>query len=110
MLCDGGKDENLAFADERRYLTSPFHVLDATVIMASFVVDVALRGGLEEAGSLVIVLRFWRVFKIIEEFSTGADEQMDGLREQIERLEREKLVAVKENEVLKGQAHRLNAG
>jgi voltage-gated hydrogen channel 1 len=85
------------------YLKSPFHVLDATVILASFIVDVALHGGLEEAGSLVIVLRFWRVFKIIEEFSTGADEQMEGLREKIERLEIEKREVERANDGLKGE-------
>lgn len=66
---------------------------------------------LEEIGSLVVVLRLWRVFKvrphgldtpllqqgdysslannhqIIEELSAGADEQMEPLREKIEDLE-----------------------
>ena len=44
---------------------------------------------LEEAGSIVIVLRLWRVFKIIEEFSAGAEEQMEALSERVESLEKE---------------------
>lgn len=45
---------------------------------------------LEEVASLVIVLRLWRVFKIIEELSMGAEEQMEGLQERLEILEQEK--------------------
>ena len=84
-------------------MKSPFHILDATVIIASFVVDVALRGGPEEAGSLIIVLRLWRVFKIIEEFSAGADDQMEGLHEYIEKLQQEKQDIVRENQELRGR-------
>ena len=58
------------------------------MILAGFVIDVGLRGQLEEVASLVIVLRLWRVFKIIEELSVGAEEQMEGLRERIEELEK----------------------
>ena len=55
-------------------------------------IDASLQGlpVLEEIGSVVVVLRLWRVFKIIEEFSTGAQEQMDTLAERIEKLENEK--------------------
>ena len=46
------------------YFYSWFHCLDATVITAAFVIDVLLKGVLEEVGSLVVVLRLWRVFKV----------------------------------------------
>ncbi|KAH0333067.1 hypothetical protein KCU84_g10424, partial [Aureobasidium melanogenum] len=72
------------------FFRSKFHCFDATVIVASFIVDVLLRGILEEVASLVIILRLWRVFKIIEELSVGAQEQTEALRERIELLEREK--------------------
>jgi hypothetical protein len=48
-----------------------------------------LKGTLEEIGSIVVVLRLWRVFKIIEEFSTAANDQMDVLSEKIDHLEME---------------------
>lgn len=51
------------------YFKSKFHCFDATVILAGFVIDVCLKGVLEEAGSIVVILRLWRVFKIVEEFS-----------------------------------------
>jgi len=72
-----------------RYFQSWFHVFDGTVIFAGFFVDVVLHGVLEEIASLVVLLRLWRFFKIIEEFSVGAQEQMDGLELRIEQLETE---------------------
>lgn len=47
-----------------RYFYSWFHCLDATVITVAFVIDVCLKGVVEEVGSLVVVLRLWRVFKV----------------------------------------------
>jgi len=72
-----------------RYFTSWFHCFDASVILAGFVVDVILHGIVEEIASLVVVLRLWRFFKIIEEFSVGAEEQMEGLELRLESLESE---------------------
>lgn len=72
-----------------RYFNSTFHIFDATVILLGFIIDILLRGVLEEIASLVVVLRLWRFFKIIEEFSVGAEEQMDGLEMRIEQLESE---------------------
>ncbi|KAF2721451.1 hypothetical protein K431DRAFT_284826 [Polychaeton citri CBS 116435] len=72
-----------------QYFASWFHWLDAIVIIASFLIDVILRGISEEIGSIVIVLRLWRVFKIIEELSAGAQEQMDPMNERLQELELE---------------------
>ena len=71
----------------RRYFKSWFRCLDGTIILAGFVIDVCLKGVLEEAGSVIVILRFWRVFKIVEEFSAGASDQMDAIKEQMEALE-----------------------
>ncbi|KAL1633555.1 hypothetical protein SLS58_011039 [Diplodia intermedia] len=71
------------------YFNSKFHCVDSIVIVASFVVDLLLRGPLEEVASLVIVLRLWRVFKIIEELTAGAKDQMEVLKQQIEALQEE---------------------
>ncbi|MCJ1484699.1 hypothetical protein MMC06_004872 [Schaereria dolodes] len=78
------------------YFKSKFHCFDAFVIVAGFIVDVCLKGVLEEIGSIVVVLRLWRVFKIIEEFSAGAQEQMDTLTEKIEKLKMENTELKKE--------------
>ena len=61
-----------------------------------------LKGVLEEVGSLVVTLRLWRVFKIIEELSAGAEEQMEPLQERLEVLEKENGELLKEIEILRG--------
>lgn len=91
----------------RAFFNSRFHVFDAVVIVLGFVVDVVLKGVVEEIGSLVVVLRLWRVFKIIEELSAGAEEQMEGLQERVEELEREVEEVRKERD---GLRMRLGAG
>ena len=64
--------------------------------------DVLLRGVIEEVASLVVILRFWRVAKIIEELSVGAQEQMEDLIEKVTDLQRE-------NEELKAELRALKA-
>ena len=86
-----------------RYFKSKFHCFDAAVIIAGFVVDVCLKGLLEEVGSIVVVLRLWRVFKIIEEFSAGAEEEMDAMTEKIEQLQQQNEELKKEMTALKGK-------
>ena len=63
--------------------------MDSIVILASFIVDVVEKGILEEAGSAIVILRLWRVFKIVEEVSNSAQEQIDAFTERIEKLEQE---------------------
>ena len=60
----------------------------------------SLHGPVEEAGTLIIILRLFRVFKIVEESSTVAEETLDQLQEKIETLE-------KDNEALR---RRLGSG
>jgi len=55
----------------------------------SFVVDVFVHGVLEEIGSLVIILRLWRLAKIVEELSVGASERMEDIEGKVGKLERE---------------------
>jgi hypothetical protein len=69
--------------------------------VAGFVVDVLLHGILEEAASLVVILRLWRVFKIMEELSVGASEQTESLEHRIRELEDENGLIRKEIERLK---------
>lgn len=71
------------------YFSSKFHIFDSLVIVVAFVIDVGLHGVLEEVGSLVVVLRLWRVFKIIEELSAASADSMEKYEEQMEELRRE---------------------
>ncbi|KAK7420764.1 hypothetical protein QQX98_002568 [Neonectria punicea] len=78
------------------YFNSWFHCFDAFIVVAGFITDVVLVGIIEEIASLIVVMRLWRVTKIIEELSLGAQEQsedlereMDGLRKENDRLRKE---------------------
>ena len=42
-----------------------------------------------EIASLIVMLRLWRVIKIVDEFSVQASESMDGLRREIDDLEKQ---------------------
>jgi voltage-gated hydrogen channel 1 len=88
-----------------RFFKSKFRIFDACVIILGFVLDVCLKGVIEEVGSIVIVLRLWRVFKIIEELSAGASEQMDALSEKIEKLEQENMQLKKELTTLRDDSN-----
>ncbi|OAA37179.1 hydrogen voltage-gated channel 1 [Metarhizium rileyi] len=71
------------------FLTSWFHIFDSAVIVVSFVIDIASQGLAESIGSLVVVLRLWRLAKISEEVVMGATERMEMLEQQMEELENE---------------------
>lgn len=59
------------------------------MILVSFGVDVATRGIVEDIASIVIVLRLWRLVKIIEEVSVGAAEGMEEIEARVVELKRE---------------------
>ncbi|RGP59541.1 voltage-gated hydrogen channel 1 [Fusarium sporotrichioides] len=82
------------------YFNSWFHCFDAFIVVAGFITDVALRGVIEEVASLIVVMRLWRVVKIIEELGLGAQEQTEELSERLEECK-------KENEVLRKQLDEL---
>jgi len=79
------------------YFRSWFHCFDALVVVAGFIIDVLLHGIIEEAASLIVIMRLWRVFKIIEELSVGAQEQTEDLQRKIDELENDNILLSKEN-------------
>lgn len=74
------------FSDKVRYFRSWFHCFDAFIVIAGFITDVVLHGIIEEIASLIVVMRLWRVVKIVEELSVGAQEQTEDLEGKIEEL------------------------
>ncbi|KAL7785536.1 hypothetical protein V8C37DRAFT_393969 [Trichoderma ceciliae] len=71
------------------FLASWFHLFDSAVIVASFIIDIFSRGLTESIGSLIVVLRLWRLAKIFEEVVLGASERMEVLEQHLEDLESE---------------------
>lgn len=92
MACDLAVD---------RYFKSWFHCFDAAVILASFLIDVSLKGLEEQAGSIVVVLRLWRALKIIEELSAEASDQLAELKEQLADLNTKYREVYQEREALR---------
>jgi hypothetical protein len=59
------------------------------VILVAFVIEITLHGMEEEFGSLVVVLRLWRVFQIIEELRSASEDTMEEYEDEIKRLRQE---------------------
>jgi hypothetical protein len=59
----------------------------------------------EEIASLVVILRLWRFFKIIEELGAGAQEEMDAMGARMETLDLENKELKQELAKLKGDDH-----
>ncbi|CAG9941751.1 unnamed protein product [Clonostachys rosea f. rosea IK726] len=68
------------------YFTSWFHCFDAFIVVAGFVTDVVLHGVIEEVASFIVVLRLWRVVKIIEELGVGEQERAEESQRRIDEL------------------------
>lgn len=68
------------------------------MIITGFVIDITLHGVTKEVGVLVIVLRLWRVFEIIEELSAASEGEIDELWEKVEQLESEMDVLKRDRE------------
>lgn len=82
------------------YFKSWFHRFDAFIVVAGFIIDVVLVGIIEEIASLIVVMRLWRVTKIVEELSLGSQEQTEDLKCEMDELR-------EENEMLKKEISRL---
>ncbi|KAI9307761.1 hypothetical protein BJ944DRAFT_228335 [Cunninghamella echinulata] len=90
------------------------HIFDVVVVVSTFVLEVILRGKEREAAGLLIIFRLWRIVKVmdavIKGFAYSNEEEMDELREEIEKLksayatlEKQFVEANNKNEELKRQ-------
>lgn len=89
-----------AGTDASSYFKSWFHRFDAFIVVAGFIIDVVLVGIIEEIASLIVVMRLWRVTKIVEELSLGSQEQTEDLQHKMDELK-------DENEMLKKEISHL---
>ncbi|KAJ3194454.1 Voltage-gated hydrogen channel 1 [Irineochytrium annulatum] len=77
-----------------RYFTSSgLHFFDASVVILSLVLDLTLKGWAEEIFGLLILLRGWRVVRVIDGVAmtlTEEDEaEIKKLRQKVKQLEQE---------------------
>ncbi|RKP11422.1 hypothetical protein BJ684DRAFT_22011 [Piptocephalis cylindrospora] len=55
------------------YFCNWVHAMDATVIVVSFALEVALRGAAREIASLLIILRFWRIVRVADAVAVSVE-------------------------------------
>ncbi|KAI8827195.1 uncharacterized protein EV422DRAFT_31015 [Fimicolochytrium jonesii] len=83
----------------RYYIHNPLHLFDLTVVLASLVLEVVLKGAAGEIAGLLIVLRCWRLVRVIDGVATAVEttteermvkleEENRGLREEVRELRR----------------------
>ncbi|KAG8961528.1 hypothetical protein FRC03_005293 [Tulasnella sp. 419] len=73
------------------YPHAGFHLLDAFVIIGSFVVEVFLKGKERELASLLIILRLWRIIKLVGGVAVGVGELNEAAAKEL--LEAQKEIA-----------------
>ncbi|KAJ3560107.1 hypothetical protein NP233_g11051 [Leucocoprinus birnbaumii] len=98
-----------------KFPLSSLHLFDAIVIIATFVLEVVLKGREEELAALLIVLRFWRIVKLVEGVAVGAGElsaetaeELASTKEDLHRVRGELLTS--QNEVQRLRQRLLRAG
>jgi len=72
---------------------SGFHLFDALIVLGTFIFEVALRGREEELAGLLVILRLWRIVKVVGGVAVGVSEyNEDAAKEiKIQQLEIHKL-------------------
>jgi len=71
------------------WLHSSLHLFDAVVIVTTFVLEVVLRGKERELASLLIVLRLWRLIKLVGGVAVGAGELSEETQKALRETERD---------------------
>ncbi|KAI0310043.1 hypothetical protein OF83DRAFT_1071155 [Amylostereum chailletii] len=73
---------------------APLHFFDAAIIVTTFVLEVVLRGKERELAELLIILRLWRLIKLVGGVAVGAGEIEDDTVKELAEL-KEELVATR---------------
>ncbi|KAI0281446.1 hypothetical protein BGY98DRAFT_1184949 [Russula aff. rugulosa BPL654] len=65
------------------------HVFDAIIILTTFVLEVVLRGKERELAGLLIILRLWRLLKLVGGVAIGSGELEEDTYKDLARVKRE---------------------
>ncbi|KAK0450763.1 hypothetical protein EV421DRAFT_1774943 [Armillaria borealis] len=86
------------------------HLFDAAIIITTFVLEITLKGKERELGALLIVLRLWRLVKLVGGITVGAGEISEendhvllDTRRQLESLKSELEIVSRENKELRAR-------
>ncbi|KAF9264787.1 hypothetical protein L218DRAFT_1076238 [Marasmius fiardii PR-910] len=85
------------------------HLFDAFIILTTFVLEVVLKGRERELASLLIVLRLWRLIKLIGGVAVGAGEIGEGDAKELAETQRHLSDMRSQLIVLKEENQRLRA-
>jgi len=87
---------------------APLHAFDALVIVTTFTLEVALRGREKELAGLLIILRLWRLVKLVGGVAVGVGEideatieALEDTRRELKKTKVELATAQEENKKLK---------
>ncbi|EMD38435.1 hypothetical protein CERSUDRAFT_105032 [Gelatoporia subvermispora B] len=103
--------QGLGFYNPRsRVPHASLHLFDAIVILTTFTLEVVLRGREQELAGLLIILRLWRLVKLVQGIAVSAGELEEGqarvfeeTREELEQVIVALTEARKENQSLKSR-------
>ncbi|RYP03401.1 hypothetical protein DL764_005160 [Monosporascus ibericus] len=87
------------FAYGLAYFKDRLHCFDAFVIVVGFGADLLEQGPAKQIASLVVMLRLWRIVKLVDEVPVQASEQTEDLQKEIGDLK-------KQNQELRAQVTR----
>jgi len=65
------------------------HLFDALIIMTTFILEVVLRGREQELASLLIILRLWRLVKLVGGVAVGVGEVEEATVKELQETKRE---------------------
>ncbi|TEB31274.1 hypothetical protein FA13DRAFT_1791555 [Coprinellus micaceus] len=65
------------------------HLFDAVVIVATFVLEVILRGRDAELAALLVILRLWRIVKLVTGVTVGIEEVDEERAKELEKTKEE---------------------
>lgn len=78
------------FYDPRgRFPHATLHIFDAVIIITTFVLEVVLRGKERELAGLLIILRLWRLLKLVGGVAVGSGELEEDTYKDLARVKRE---------------------
>jgi len=73
----------------RRFPHASLHIFDAIIIVTTFVLEVVLRGKERELAGLLVILRLWRLLKLVGGVAVGAGELGEDTAKELRRVKSE---------------------
>ncbi|KAL5511638.1 hypothetical protein ACEPAH_4855 [Sanghuangporus vaninii] len=75
-------------SSDEKHPYAGLHLFDALVVITTFVLEVVLRGREAELAGLLVLLRLWRLVKLVGGLAVGAGELQEELSNQLDETQR----------------------